>query len=120
MARTDKAVTVLVNGQAVQGAFSAVDQANGMRLVGIGKYADVQVVVRNTAVAAKNVIVRAGSAEYGRASVGDATYAVPANTGEVYIFPETARHQQHDESINVDFESGFTGTIAVFTTPLPS
>lgn len=118
MARTDKAITVVVNGAAVQASYTNVDVTNGIRVTGVGKYSDVQVVVRNTAGTPKNVILRKGV--HGRASVGDGTYAVPATTGEVQIYPESMRFEQADESLWVDFEAGFTGTIGVFAMPLPS
>lgn len=75
--------------------------------------------VTNTAGAAKNVIVRAGSGTQAwMAGQGDLTVQAAATTGHEFIGPFTsARFQQDGSTLYVDFESGFTGTITVLRVP---
>ncbi|MFI9598929.1 hypothetical protein ACIHCX_03440 [Streptomyces sp. NPDC052043] len=74
--------------------------------------------VTNSAGAAKTVTVRAGVGRQSwMAGSGDYTQSVPAS-GTVWLGPFTsARFQQKGSKLNVDFESGTTGTVTVFKLP---
>ncbi len=64
-----------------------------------------------TAVGAHSVIVRAGVTPPSfRAALGDLTVA-ETGTQDIYVVLEAARFTQNDNSINVDFTAGSTGTI---------
>lgn len=127
MARTNLPLTNLVaNGGLTDPAGTAIDQANGMNVaipttaIPSGPHLDKLVLrVANTAGGAKNTIVRAGANPPSfRASVGDLTVQVPATTGVKWLGPfEIARFMQADGSLNIDFESGATGTITAFMAP---
>jgi hypothetical protein len=127
MARTNLPLTNLVaNGGLTDPAGTAIDQANGMNVaipttaIPSGPHLDKLVLrVANTAGAAKNTIVRAGANPPSfRASVGDLTVQVPATTGVKWLGPfEIARFMQADGSLNIDWESGATGTVTAFMSP---
>lgn len=106
-------------------AGTAADQGNGMNIalastaIPSGSSANMLLLrVANSAGAPHNLIVRAGAYppafEQGK---GDLTVAVTNGT-TVWVGPlEGARHVQADGSINIDFSSGFTGTITAFLVP---
>lgn len=80
--------------------------------------------VASTAVTDKTVTVRAGvggGATAGpafRAGMGDLVAIAHSATGGGVIGPlESARFSQLDRSINLDFQSGITGTIVAFIMP---
>jgi hypothetical protein len=127
MARTNLPLSNLVaNGGLTDPAGTAIDQANGMVVaipttaIPSGPGLDKLILrVANTAGAAKNTIVRKGvDPPAFRASIGDLTVQVAATTGVKFIGPfEIARFAQSDGSLNIDFESGATGTITAFIAP---
>jgi len=127
MARTNLPLTNLVaNGGLTDPAGTTADQANGMNVavpttaIPSGPHLDkLMLRVANTAGSAKNVIVRAGASSLAfRAGIGDLTVQVPATTGVKWVGPfDISRFVQSDGSLNIDFESGFTGTITAFMAP---
>lgn len=104
----------------------AADQTNGMNLAlassAVPSAADCDLlvlVVSNTAAAAHNFILRAGASNPPafRKDLGDLTISV-TNATTLYAGPfEPARFLQSDGSLNVDFSSGFTGTILALLLP---
>lgn len=127
MARTNLPLSNLVaNGGLADPAGTAIDQANGMVVaipstaIPAGSHIDRLVLrVANTAGSAKNTIVKKGvDPPSFRASIGDLTVQVPATTGVRFIGPfEVARFAQADGSLNIDWESGATGTVTAFMLP---
>jgi hypothetical protein len=127
MARTNLPLSNLVaSGGLADPAGTTIDQANGMNVaipttaIPSAPHMDKLILrVANTAGTAKNTIVKAGANPPSfRASLGDLTVQVPATTGVRFIGPfEIARFAQADGSLNIDFESGATGTITAFMAP---
>jgi hypothetical protein len=131
MARTAITLNTLTpNGSIAAPAGNAVDQANGMNLAipanAIPTSPDMDtlvLVVTNSAGSTKAITIDAGvggGATPGpafRSGLGALTVNV-ATTATVYIGPlESARFAQLDGSLNVDFASGFTGTITALILP---
>lgn len=128
MARTNLPLSPLVvEGSLTTPAGTAVDQANGMNVAMTSTaippagdaYKGLFFRVKNTAGSPFAVIIRAGvNPPAFRASIGDLSVTVPATTGDVMVGPlDMARHAQADDSVNVDFAVGFTGTITAFLAP---
>lgn len=68
--------------------------------------------VSNSAATAMNLIFRAG--EFAPAILGDYTVSVPAGqTSIIRLNKREAQIKNQDGSINVDFQTGFTGTFEV-------
>ena len=129
MARTNLPLSSLVaesTTSLADPAGTAVDQANGMNVAVTSEsipptydaYKGIILRVANTAAAAHNVIVRAGvNPPAFRAPLGDLLVSVTNGTTK-WIGPfDMARHAQSDDSINIDFDAGFTGTITAFLLP---
>lgn len=125
MARTNLPLTVLTEeGGQVAPATTGIDVANGMNIAmassalpsGSSAF-DLVIVYGATFAGAKNIIIRAGvNPPSHRASRGD--LLVSANNQTAYVGPiEPARHYQADGSINVDFDSGTTGTVLALLMP---
>lgn len=74
--------------------------------------------VDNTLGSNKTVTVKAGvNPPAFRKDIGDLVCTVTAST-TMWIGPfDLARHQQSDGSINIDLQSGITGTITAFIAP---
>src|SRR2546423_10596249 len=128
MARTNLPLSNLVaNGSLADPAGTAIDQANGMNVAIVttaipsAPHLDkVMLRVANTAGTPKNVTIKKGSdsALAFRAGLGDLVVAV-TNATTKWVGPfEIARFSQADGSLNVDFESGMTGTITAFMAPV--
>ncbi|SRR5260221_5772729 len=128
MARTAIAVNTLP-GVAVAGladpAGTAIDQANGMNValasgaIPANPTAHMLFLrVANTVAGAQTVTIRAGvNPPAFRAPIGDLVVSIPA-TSTKWIGPlEAGRFMQNDNSINVDFQAGTTGTITAFASP---
>jgi hypothetical protein len=124
MARTAiTGVTAFPNGATTQPAPVAIDQANGMVVPAepastYGVFPRPAsgnrkiLIIANTFAGVKTVTFRAGvNPPAFRAPIGDMTLSVPASTTVYVPMPEAARFAQADGSINVDFQSGITGTI---------
>lgn len=127
MARTNLPLTNLTPNSAVlNSAGTAIDAANGMNIqlpttgVPAAGNADTLVLyVQNTFAGTKTVTVRAGvggGATPGpafRSGIGDLTTGnLNASTGTAFIGPfDVSRFAQLDGSINIDFQSGTTGTV---------
>lgn len=127
MARTNLPLSVLVAGGGIADpAGTAIDQANGMNVVmstttippAYDAYRGVFLRVANSAAGAHIVTIRAGvNPPSFRAPLGDLTVSIPA-TSTKWIGPlDMGRHAQQDDSINVDFDAGTTGTITAFVAP---
>jgi hypothetical protein len=126
MARTNLPLSALVNeGSLADPAGTAIDQANGMNVVmtsetipPAGDGYRVLLRVANSAASPFNLIVRAGANPPAfRAPLGDLTVAV-TNATTKWVGPfDMSRHAQSDDSINIDFGVGFTGTITAFLLP---
>lgn len=129
MARTNLPLSPFVAESAsglADPAGTTIDQANGMNIVmtteTIPASYDAErglfLRVKNTAAGTQHVIVRAGvNPPAFRAPLGDLTVAI-ATGATVWVGPfDMARHAQADDSINVDFDAGTTGTITAFVAP---
>lgn len=125
MPRTTKAVTQLVANDSVNaaaaGVYTTIDATlvtNGLEITAaFARKGSLAVHVKNTAVSAKNVTVRKGT---GQAAAGNAEIvkSVEATTGDrLIVIAEPARYQQDNGSVHVDFETGTTGTVAVYRIP---
>ena len=68
------------------------------------------VCIENTASTTSEVIFKAGD-NYPNAKLGDLTISVNANSVNVYQFQDLSRFENKDGSINIDFDSGFSGNI---------
>ncbi len=132
MARTNLPLTTLAwNGIIDIPAGTNIDQANGMNAqfptTGIPAQpvaSDVFLYVKNTAGSDKTVTIRAGvgggatPGQAFRSGIGDLVVTAHTASGGGIIGPlETARFAQLDGSINIDFQSGITGTIAALVRP---
>lgn len=133
MARTNLPLTNLVgNGAVLNNAGTAIDATNGMNIAfpgtavpAGGSTDDLVLFVENTAAATKTVIVRAGvggGATPGpafRSGLGDYTTGnLTATTGTAFIGPfDPSRFVQLDDSLNIDFAAGTTGTIWALRVP---
>lgn len=104
---------------------TTVDQANGMN-VALASGAipsaptahNLYLRVANSAASPFAVIVRAGAYPPAfRSQLGDLSVTV-TNATTRWVGPlEAARFMQTDNSINIDFATGFTGTITAFLSP---
>lgn len=134
MARTTKAPVALVRDAGINainaGNYTTIDATlvtNGLEITGLGGFdlGKVFLHVKNTFAGAKNVTVQSsdggGYPADDYAGAGDVVVAVAASTGEQLIcLGDSARYEQPGqaaEAIFVDFESGMTGSIAVFRLP---
>ena len=127
MARTNLPLSNFVaNGNLANPAGTTIDQANGMNVtipttaIPSGSHINKLVLrVANTAGSNLDVIVRKGDDPPSfRASLGDLTVEVAATSGVQWLGPfEIARFAQNDGSLDIDFETGFTGTIIAFMLP---
>ena len=121
MPRTAIVVEPLVkNDQVVLSAqFTTIDSAlvtAGLSITGAGALKDggLFLHVKNTAVAAKTVTIKAGA--YAKAQDLVITVAL---SSEAFIGPfESSRFEQIGETYLIDFEAGTTGSIAVFNLPV--
>lgn len=122
MPRTAVSATALTpNASIVEPTGTTIDATlvtNGVEVTAGNRTELVVLEVANTAGAPKNVIVRAGdNPPAASAGQGDLTVAVTnATTRRIGPF-ESARFIQSDGKLNVDFESGTTGTIKVVALP---
>lgn len=126
MARTSIPLTNLsANGSIAAPAGTAIDATNGMQVViptwAIPRTANVEnlvLILNNTAGSAKQVTVRAGmNPPASQAARGDLTVSVAAG-GTRYLGPfESARFIQTDATLQIDFESGTTGTVTALLLP---
>lgn len=122
MARTDITPTQLVAGAGVDVAAAPVTidatlVTNGVRLVGAGtKKGTILLRVANTAGSEKDLTIQNGG--FPGAGTTDIVVPVAATSGvQMIALTESALIEQTDESFHLDFESGFTGTIAAVRVP---
>lgn len=90
---------------------SAVTQANGITISDAfsNKNNSLFIVIDNTANASSLLTVKAGDA-YPNSMLGDIVIELPQGVSAIQL-QDLARFQKTDESIDLDFASGFTGTI---------
>lgn len=89
-----------------------VTQANGIKLNNAfaGKDNSVKIIVENTASTDGTMTIKAGEKQ--NAILGDSTIALKKNaTTVVAPLRDMARYENKDGSINLDFSTGFTGSI---------
>lgn len=121
MARTAITPTRLVANDSINNpAGTTIDSTlvtNGV-VVNSPSFRGLLVRVNNTAGSNKNVIVRGGDSPIASlGGYGDLTKAVAATSGSQLLYLESGRFAQSDGALNIDFESGFTGTILVLALP---
>jgi hypothetical protein len=127
MARTNLPVSLLVAGGGLADpAGTAIDQANGMNVglttetvpPGYDAYRGLFLRVANTAASPFAVIIRAGKNPPAfRADLGDLSVTVTNGTTK-WVGPlDMSIYAQSDDSLNVDFATGMTGTITAFMAP---
>ena len=127
MARTNIPLSSLaVESSIVDPVGTAADQANGMNIVMTSEtippaadaYKGLFLRVANTAASPFACIIRAGvNPPAFRGPLGDLSVTITNGTTR-WIGPlDMARHAQSDDSINVDFATGFTGTVTAFLAP---
>ena len=88
-----------------------VTQANGITISEAfsNKNNSMFIVIDNTANASSVLTVKAGDA-YPNSMLGDIAIELPQGVSAIQL-QDLARFQKSDESIDLDFASGFTGTI---------
>lgn len=69
--------------------------------------------VNNSSASAANIIIRKGG-YFPQSTLGDLTVSVGASKTLLIPVDSSARHQQSDGSLNIDFGTGFTGSIGAF------
>lgn len=122
MARTNLTPTQLVGSAGVDFASAPVTidatlVTNGVRLVGAGgEKGTIVLRVANTAGSAKKVTVQKGDGPAAGGSKLEVSVALTSGV-QLIALNETAPYENLDESYSIDFESGFTGTIAAFRVP---
>lgn len=117
MARTVIPITDFsLNAAVATPAATTADQANGMYIDAKGS-SRILVRVTNTFAGAKNFIARKGVQPPAQAAtLGDLTVSHAQNAEKWYMLhPE--RFVQADGTINIDFESGFTGNVTAYRVP---
>jgi hypothetical protein len=121
-ARTNLPLSVVTAAGIADPAGTTIDQANGMNIAMVSEaippaydaYRGLMLRVANTGTTG-NVIVRKGvNPPAMRADLGDLNVSVTTSTTKELGPFDMARHAQSDDSINIDFASGFTGTITAF------
>ena len=89
----------------------AVTQANGIKVADAfsNKNNSLFIVIENTGNAKSSMTVKAGDA-YPNSMLGDITIELATGVSAIQI-QDLARFQRSDESIDIDFATGFTGNI---------
>lgn len=118
MPRDAVAVTALsASGGTAEGAGVTIAPANNANITGVTKGRKLILRVHNSTGSTKNLTVKAGvNPPAFRSGIGDLVVA-HATTVVRYYALESARFLQADGTINVDFETGMTGTIWAFMLP---
>lgn len=115
---TKTAISTPANGAAVACKFDANYATNGKVLEGALQNKNNSLVIyveattnsSGTAVK-KNITIKAGN-EYPNKILGDLTYQTNGGGAiEAIILEDISRFENRDGSINIDFESGFTGNV---------
>lgn len=90
---------------------STVTQANGVTIADAfsNKNNSMFIVISNTATASSLLTVKAGDA-YPNSMLGDIVIELPTGISAIQI-QDLSRFEKADGSIDLDFASGFTGTI---------
>lgn len=116
MARTAITLTPLVGNGGTTATATSIDISNGMVLA--NSRAEWTIfAITNTDAAAHTVTVVAGDPVLGNGSWPNQTFSVPASS-TAYIGPfESAKVQQKDGSIWLNFVASHTGTVAALQLP---
>lgn len=119
MARDAVAITALASGAATATPVgTTITPANGANIAAVGDTNRLVVRVTNTAGAEHTVTFKAGTSNPPAVRKGLGDLAIPvAASGDVMVILESARFEKPDGSIDVDYETGFTGKISAVRVP---
>jgi|ERR1700741_1668771 len=121
MARTAIPITRLVHNDSISNpAGTTIDSTlvTAGAVIVSPPFSSIMVRVNNTSGADRDVIVRAGIRPIASmGGYGDLTEEVPATSGSELFYLNSSRYAQTNGDLYIDFESGFTGTIAVIAPP---
>jgi len=110
-------VNLPINAGTSGGAGVTINVTNGA-VIPAGAMPRVILKVTNTYAGAKNVTIKAGVYPPAwRKDIGDLVVAIAQNATHYFVL-ETARFNQADGSINIDYETGMTGTAWAFKLPV--
>jgi hypothetical protein len=116
MARTAIPLTQLVGNGGVAASPTTIDVVNGMTVAAARPEWTI-FVVTNTDTSAHTVTVPAGDPVGGTGNWPGQSFSVPAS-GQAFIGPfESARVQQKDGSLSLNFAAGHAGTISALKMP---
>jgi hypothetical protein len=116
MARTAITLTPLVGNSGTTATTTNIDIANGMVLTGARPEWTI-FVITNTDTSPHVVTIQASDPVLGAGSWPNRTFSVPASS-TAYVGPfESAKVQQKDGSVYLNFVSGHTGTVAAVQMP---
>ena len=96
-AKITKDTVVQANGVCIEKAFA-------------NKNNSLTICIENTSTSASEITFKAGD-NLPNAKLGDLKLDVEASSINVFQFQDLSRFENKDGSINIDFKSGFTGTI---------
>lgn len=114
--RTDVTSAKVAKDSDVTLAGTAVDIANGMRVL-FNKGRKTLIVVTNTAAATKVVTVRKATNSQDIPAADYSSIAIPITTGVQILGPFSARYTQADGGIWLDFVAGHTGSVHAIEIP---
>ena len=87
---------------------------NGLTITDFFNVEDPRIVISSSAVSAKTITLVASTAATAiKGGIGNYTLSVPAGERHVIDQVESARFMKADGSLDVDFQSGFTGGLHV-------
>jgi hypothetical protein len=109
-------VTGVINAATAQGAGVTITPANGAYINAAGMTDQLVLLVDQTYAGSKNLTLKAGVNPPGfRSGIGDTVLAL--TQAKWWLFIESARYVQADGTINIDCETGMTGTIFCVRVP---
>lgn len=121
MTRTDVAVNAVARGNQppysvaiTETTIDATLVTNGVNVPEAFNYQELQLIVYNSAVSAKTITLQAGDGV--NAGIGDYTLSVASSARRLITTIDSSRFANSsttDVPLQIDFESGFTGTIAI-------
>lgn len=111
---------VLGDGTINSSGVGTIDPANGAYIPALSRTRDLFLYVKNTG-AVGTVFIQPGISTYAapafRSGLGTVSVVIPG-TAERYITIESARHVQLNGDINIDYNTGMTGTIYAYRLPV--
>lgn len=119
MARTAVAITDLtINTAVAAGAGTSLDATNDHVITLAGDHSGIVLRVTNTHTAAHTVTLKAGTNPPSvREGLGDLTFSVPADTGDVFVSFEPGRYIQATGLLHIDIEANHAGKIWAYKVP---